>query len=101
MLVQSACAVCVGRRDLGLLADEHVAGCDLDDRLCAGGPIHPRAALAVRQQGAEVGLWWRARERDDQIMVRDVVHRVVACYDEHDVSSLPLNVRTCVSMMGG
>ncbi len=49
------------RRDLGvgcwLLADEHVIWRDLDDRLCAGGSIHPRAALAVRQQGAEVGLW--------------------------------------------
>ena len=83
------------RRDLGLLADEDVAGCDLDEGVSAGCSVHPRAALAVRQQGAEVGLWWLARERDDQIMVADVVNRVGSCYDEHVVSSLPLNVLTC------
>ena len=30
--------------------------------------------------------------------MRDVVHRVVACYDKHVVSSLPLNVRTCTEV---
>ena len=40
MMMSGMIPAAVRRRDLGLLADEHVVGCDLDEGVGAGGSVH-------------------------------------------------------------